>query len=234
MPTRFRKGKSKVRPKTGLKRRFKKKRSTPLVKNLGYLFPQRLKCVMPYVENAITLSAVATPYEYVFAGNNIYDPNYTGTGHQPLYFDQLAAIYNIYYVRASSIKVELLSTSGGTLTGSQRFFIVPTIGAANLTASFSPGTILEQEHCRNRICTAAGNLQKATLKHYMTSKKMLSSPGSTSFDAQGTVSGSGPADAWYWHVLITSPDDSTAISTVWRATLYYSVEFFERKNIASS
>jgi hypothetical protein len=40
-----------------------------------------------------------------FRANSLYDPDETGTGHQPLYFDSLAALYSKY--RVTSIKYSL-------------------------------------------------------------------------------------------------------------------------------
>ena len=42
---------------------------------------------------------------YIFSCNGLFDPNVTGAGHQPLYFDQLSAIYDHYTVIRSRIKV---------------------------------------------------------------------------------------------------------------------------------
>lgn len=43
--------------------------------------------------------------QFSFRANSTYDPNYSGTGHQPLFRDQMAAQYNRYCVIASYIKV---------------------------------------------------------------------------------------------------------------------------------
>jgi len=46
-----------------------------------------------YFQLTTTSGAVST---YVFAANGLYDPNITGTGHQPMGFDQLLQFYNHY------------------------------------------------------------------------------------------------------------------------------------------
>lgn len=43
---------------------------------------------------------------YVYLANGMYDPDYTGTGHQPKYFDQWGALYKRYLVFGSKIYVE--------------------------------------------------------------------------------------------------------------------------------
>lgn len=74
-------------------------------------FPPKLWTTLTYTDHA-TISAVAgTIGTYTFAANGLYDPNITGTGHQPRYFDTLcganatAAPYGSYVVRAARAKV---------------------------------------------------------------------------------------------------------------------------------
>lgn len=46
-----------------------------------------------------------TPGLYVFSANGLFDPDFTGTGHQPMGFDQLMAFYKHYTVLRSRITV---------------------------------------------------------------------------------------------------------------------------------
>jgi hypothetical protein len=39
--------------------------------------------------------------------NGLYDPNITGTGHQPMYFDQLIGLYDHYTVLRSRFKIQV-------------------------------------------------------------------------------------------------------------------------------
>jgi len=43
--------------------------------------------------------------DYVYSANGLYDPNITGTGHQPYGFDQIMPFYNHYTVIGSVCKV---------------------------------------------------------------------------------------------------------------------------------
>lgn len=49
-----------------------------------------------------------------FAANDLYDPNVTGGGHQPLGFDQLMALYNHFHVISSKIRVDFCTQSGSS------------------------------------------------------------------------------------------------------------------------
>lgn len=55
-----------------------------------------------------SLTNTTSPYTYTFSCNGMYDPNITGIGHQPHYFDQMVALgYNKYCVVGSKIVVRV-------------------------------------------------------------------------------------------------------------------------------
>jgi len=58
--------------------------------------------------------------------NSLFDPNRTGTGHQPYGYDQLAALYNRYRVLKCGWKVTF-----GTLAGTINVLVVPVNGLIN-------------------------------------------------------------------------------------------------------
>lgn len=56
--------------------------------------------------SAISIDAAATVFgKYTFSANSLYDPDVTGTGHQPLGYDQWSEFYNHYTVMSSKISV---------------------------------------------------------------------------------------------------------------------------------
>lgn len=64
-------------------------------------FPPKFRCTLRYVEaDARTVGALGTTAR-AFSCNGIYDPDVSGTGTQPLYFDQLMSIYGTYHVEKS-------------------------------------------------------------------------------------------------------------------------------------
>lgn len=53
------------------------------------------------VQLAATTSGATQKYQ--FRANSLYDPDYTGVGHQPMFRDEMAAQYQYYTVLASNI-----------------------------------------------------------------------------------------------------------------------------------
>lgn len=66
-------------------------------------FPDTLQTTVRYQETLTLSSTAGALYGYVYNLNGLFDPNQSGTGHQPLYFDQLMGIYNHYIVIGSRI-----------------------------------------------------------------------------------------------------------------------------------
>jgi len=68
-------------------------------------FAKQQTATLTYAEQVAIAPASGAYTEYKFSANGLYDPNLTGTGHQPLYFDQLMLIYNHYCVTQSKITI---------------------------------------------------------------------------------------------------------------------------------
>lgn len=76
----------------------------------GGPWPVQKFCTLTY-DDIVQVSYTAGSGNFVFSTNGMYDPNITGIGHQPLYFDQLGAIYNHYTVLSSNIEVQPMGST---------------------------------------------------------------------------------------------------------------------------
>lgn len=103
-------------------RRGELRRITPY--SVAYLaradpFPARLLCDLAYSDRyTLTQDGTVgntTATIQTFRLNSLFDPDLTGTGHQPYGFDQLTPIYNNYCVTGCTIEADMTaaSTAGG-------------------------------------------------------------------------------------------------------------------------
>lgn len=69
----------------------------------NYAFPKLMQATLTYAETFIYPVPAGGVGSYNFSCNGLYDPNISGTGHQPMYFDQYMAIYDHYNVVSSTI-----------------------------------------------------------------------------------------------------------------------------------
>ncbi len=86
------------------------------------------KGTMPFAENyrvrlkycdkvqLTTTGSVNTAVAYTFRLGSLYDPDYTGTGHQPYMYDQLTTIYNKYIVEKVDYRVRFRQIASSPIT----------------------------------------------------------------------------------------------------------------------
>jgi len=83
---------------------------------------------------------LAAPGAYIFRANSLFDPDFTGTGAQPLGFDQMAAMYNRYTVTNAQIRVVFSNPS------TNDFRIVVGVALAR-NATLQSRTQYMESHC---------------------------------------------------------------------------------------
>jgi len=82
-------------------------------------FPAKLKIKHTYCDLIGLTSTSGVPQKYIFRANGMFDPDVTASGHQPMYYDQLTALYNHFTVISSNIKCTVGRTvaSDGSFAG---------------------------------------------------------------------------------------------------------------------
>eukprot|EP01083_Nonionella_stella_P137797 419284_1 len=97
--------------------------------------------ILRYVDQVTITPVAGTVGFHTFRANSIYDPDYTGVGHQPLNHDILADKYGSYVVTKSQVTATaaISGTTGGN--GMIEFGIVNTPTSAPITTT--PSTMAE-------------------------------------------------------------------------------------------
>lgn len=156
-------------------------------------FPIVKTVKLKYVEN-ITLDppAAGSAATYTFRCNSLFDPNFTGTGHQPMFYDNYSAIYGQYTVVKSFIKVTATDTkivnvaysneiSGTTTSQGQffnenqravRMFIIRDRGNTDYT---NLDTLIEEgnKNFTHRWCPQNTSYKMPVIKYQCTPHKLL-------------------------------------------------------------
>jgi len=95
------------------KRRRKKGASNPY--NLGVLVPSTKKIKLRYSTNLAFGSLSGIINKNQFNVGSIHDPDYTGAGHQPFGYDQLAALYKQYVVLGAKVTAKFRQASANNI-----------------------------------------------------------------------------------------------------------------------
>lgn len=166
---------------------------------------------------------------HAFSANNIYDPDVTGTGHQPLGRDQWALYYNHYRVIKSAITVKLTTTSVGS--GAP---IMTGIYLADDVTAPAEWTTLAESGRSNPIMHTPGNTESHILKSSYGQARFYKGQGINQ-SSLGAPIGSPPSDNAYYIIYAQSADEeSTYIARSYSVTIDYIVNFSEPKDLTQS
>lgn len=110
-------------------------------------FPNSIITKLRYVDLITLTSTAGSLATNNYLANSIYDPNSTGVGHQPLYHDQYAAIYDQYVVLGSKITVHFQPYQV------DQAWIFGIVGDDDVTISTTTETRMEQN---NSVWTISG------------------------------------------------------------------------------
>jgi len=109
-------------------------------------FPDRLITKLRYHTLGTVNSTAGVVGTQVMRWNSTFDPDQTGTGHQPLYRDQLAGIYDHYSVISARAQVRLTNDSADP-------FAVGLLTDDDASGPSSIDTLCEQSHGLHAILT---------------------------------------------------------------------------------
>lgn len=98
------------------------------------LFAAKTSKMLRYSDNFSLTTTSGIVSSYVFAANGLFDPNVTGTGHQPMGFDQMMLSYEHFVVTKAMIQVTFRNVSSAT---------TPTV-AIRVEGALTPITSIQQ------------------------------------------------------------------------------------------
>lgn len=166
----------------------------------------------------------------VFNAASLYDPDYSGTGHQPLGFDQIMPMYDHYVVLGAQIMVK--ACPGDSTYGNN---IIGISGNAVVTPKTSAQDYQEAACCTWDIMSTYTSIPtRRLLQGYSPKIHMGITNPIDSDKLQGTETAN-PSDGWFWHVFIQPANlSNTHAPITLEVSIVYSVAFIEPKQLASS
>jgi len=177
-----------------------------------------------------------------FSANGMYDPDITGTGHQPLYYDNYTALYDRYHVKYSTITVTVVNHFVNTATSNSSGTVTTQPNYSYKLFILKDATIATTEYPTDiqQILEAGGSNIKwrfvaPSLIGKLPKLKMGCSPhrlANTMFKDDGMLSytNSNPSQPVYYYVGISTADGNTDPPSVYlNVDIKYYCDFFDRK-----
>jgi hypothetical protein len=186
-----------------------------------------------YVENISINPTTTNSSQWSFRANSIFDPNFTGVGHQPNWHDTYSGLYREYTVLGAKCVVQE-QPWGVNATQQTNTPFHWTVLLLHKYDNF-PVTMTETELLENNVVKAGRvkqanmpydrrNYSNTTLKTNFSAKKFFRiSKDVSSYEANTSIFGTNPAAGAYF-TFIGFPVDGTDGSTaVFRFTIEYIV-----------
>lgn len=198
-------------------------------------FPDRMCVKLKYFDKYSISITTGIPQAQVWRGNDCFDPDLTGSGHQPNGFDQWSAFYNFQTVVASAVRVRVFPTTVTTvLTNTIEVVVFPNT-ASGVLNSKNVGTGREQVYAK-WLTINAGNFPN-TIRSYMSTAKMAGTAPTAISDAVSAYTntvGASPTLAWYWHMYVNCVDEASSTSLIADVEIDYYVIFSGRDSLLPS
>lgn len=227
-----------ARMRTMKKNRFFRLYRNPLAKDRQFavLHYNTTASINP---NAEALSGAVLQY----SANSLYDPDVTGIGHQPMYFDNYASVYWRYRVNYAKITVTVVNHDVNTATSGEvtdtlypnyayKLFIMRD--ATNNTNEYPTNIndLIEESGAQTkwRFCgpSLTGKLPK--LSHYCSPHQIANK--SFKDDSLAATIATNPTSAAYFYIGLASADGVTNPPAVYvNIKITYWAEFFDRRAI---
>lgn len=194
----------------------------------GLGFPKQMKMIHKYCDTMSIQSTAGALTRQRFSCNGMYDPDKTNIGHQPLYFDQMAALYNHYTVIGSKITVTFAAPPSSA----------PAIMVAimqdddqtnNLTAM---SEVLEQSLTTSRLMNP-GVDNNIVLANNWSAKKTFGGSVLGNDELQGNASAN-PTETTEWNIFVQTSDQVTTSYVVANVTIEFIAIWDELKERTGS
>jgi len=185
--------------------------------NKIWAFPNSIITKLRYVQYLTLTSTSGSMASNYFRANSVFDPDQTGTGHQPLYRDAYAGIYNHYLVLGSKITVRACHVTPETTATALAFGIV---GEDDNAASGTSETRMEQS---NSAYALIGKNSSAVLTATFEPNEMFGAGGAD----DNVAVGNNPTEEWYYTVWAASADGASSNKCNCIVEIDYTVRFSE-------
>lgn len=201
-------------------------------------FPREKFVSLRYNDTGTLSSVVGATAVQVYNLNSLYDPDSTGTGHQPRFFDTFcgadgtSAPYGSYRVHSAKITVTFMNSNAGVTTVGYIGLHTRLSTAAALTTDTYIPELPNTKYRMINVSTGMSNFLK--MSNAISIKRYLGIKDLKDDDLSAALYSASPsklvvADLFYY------PRDRTATSSIqFDVSIVFNVQFFDQNTVANS
>lgn len=186
-------------------------------------FPNSIITKMRYCDSFNFTSTSGIPARNVFAANGIFDPDITNAGHQPMYRDTFAGIYDQYVVIGSKIRCWFSPVTTSTTASIPT--VVGIVGDDDATSSTNPSVLMEQNNSVHRMLGTPGCPPVELVLTF----EPLEMFGVDAKDdgSSATAVSANPGELWTYIPFVFAADQSSTVTVSVAFEIEYTVKFTE-------
>ena len=212
-------------------RRRRRRRTTQGRSNKAPL-PNSFYTKLRYTDSISVQNSFGNASTYLFRANSLFDPDFTGIGHQPRGFHQFMTLYNKYTVVGAKIT---LSAAPEEVDGNGENFVFGiaqrnTSGSASTNLQdYTEGRNVKSRMMSNGLSTEAKLMTSSmNIGRYLGSSKPLSDA-----TLQGDAS-SGPTNEAFFYIFSAAPRATANTRIQYQVTVEYTAVFTHPKVLSQS
>lgn len=182
-------------------------------------FPSEVVTSLRYVQTVKLTSTSNSLAKNTFRFNSLFDPDVTGTGHQPMYADQFGDLYQTYVVLGARATVTYVAE---TVNAGPMFVGICANGSSSLAAT-TADEAAEQNNSSHAIITGYNGGGRTKLSDtYSPSRDLGLTPDD---DTTGAAFGANPSQQWYFHISFAELSATTPSVVQCQVVIEYYVKF---------
>lgn len=207
-------------------------------------FPATLYKVLTYSDDIVPLGVTTAglPAILDYRGNSMFDPDETGVGSQPKYFDTYCgatggnAPYGRYNVMASKLVLDIMPDP--TLPSAQNLMevaILPLRGAAGTSPFQNITDMSERPYVKTRVIGNSNASAFTRMTYFCKTKQLFGGQNTNELDFSANYNAN-PAsgNSWRWHIGLVNIQTGALSGAYIRARIKYYVQFTVLNQIATS
>lgn len=187
-----------------------------------------------YTEFFTINPSIGSAGSYVFKANDLYDPNFTGTGHQPYGFDQIIQFYNHFQVLGAKVTFKVYPG-----TNAPPFVMGVRLDDTNSLTTTNVDYLMEQPRNKRKLIGTGNNTtdKNTQITHTFSGSKFFR-VAPTAFKGNRAymgTSGSSPSEEAYFICWIGPTNGSTDLTTYdCSVEIEYIARFTEPREVSPS
>lgn len=185
-------------------------------------FGYKMRKQLNYYSSATITSGASTASAHVFSANGLFDPDVTGTGGQPMSFDQAMTFFNHYTVHNARIVVTFMSNSTNLRVTTGLF----VSGSSTVTTSIEQ--LLENGDGAIQVLEYAGAFGgTATFRRNLNAGSFQAVRDVMDDPNMRGDSASNPTEQSYFHLVVYNAASATVVTVDFQVVITYDATFHE-------